>query len=770
MALKSDGTVLAWGANDYGQLGDCTTTDRLSPVNVSVSGCPALYYSAEPGYGTAGVLPATGTASTVLAYKVVYTQSANIAPNLMSVCIDALPCNAMSVDTSAAAVLHDGNYANGEQYVYTTSLAAGAHTYYFTASDGAANVNLPASGSLSGPTVSSLSISTSTLPDGTVGAAYSQTLAVTGGTAPYTFSATSLPAGLSLNTSTGVISGTPTTVGLTGFSVSVTDATSVIFTSTLSINVVVAPVNTGDVTIVSSGSSSGGSWAGNTWTSNANGSTVLASEIMSHLTLGATVINSTVSGDIIINGAVSWSSNNTLTFNSVRDIKLNSNITATGNGAGLVLGFGAGRSYSLANWSSITLAGSTPILKIGEAGSEATYIVINSLGVAGDISGTTLQGINSNLAGRYALGSNIDATETSGWNAGAGFAPVGDGTTNFTGQFDGLGHAISNLIINRPTTDYVGLFGFTSGSSIVRNMGLIGGSVSGNNIVGVLVSWNSGTITNTYSTGTVSGLYNVGGLVGINSNKVRNAYATGSVSVRGGVSNRSIGGLVGENRGDVSNAYATGSVSGGIGSIGVGGLVGHSYAGSISNSFATGKVIGAVDYGGNVGGLVGSNEAIISNAYATGSVSAGAGPVGGLVGGNSSYGTVNTSYSTGNVSGNYSSPVGGLVGYNPGNVSNSFWDTQTTCATPPCNTGIGAGTTTGATGLTSAQMMSQVSFTGFDFNNIWYMIESKTRPFLSRVNNISGLVGYWKFDDAANLGYDSSGFSNNGSVTTSDVT
>jgi len=55
-------------------------------------------------------------------------------------------------------------------------------------------------------------ISTTTLPNGQVGVAYSATLTATGGTSPYTWSLTSgaLPAGLTLNASTGVISGTPT--------------------------------------------------------------------------------------------------------------------------------------------------------------------------------------------------------------------------------------------------------------------------------------------------------------------------------------------------------------------------------------------------------------------------------------------------------------------------------------------------------------------------------------------------------------------------------
>ncbi len=71
-----------------------------------------------------------------------------------------------------------------------------------------------------------LVISPPTLPHGDVGVSYLQTISVSGGMAPYTFSVTagSLPAGLTLNPSTGVISGTPTMVETANFTITAVDA------------------------------------------------------------------------------------------------------------------------------------------------------------------------------------------------------------------------------------------------------------------------------------------------------------------------------------------------------------------------------------------------------------------------------------------------------------------------------------------------------------------------------------------------------------------
>ncbi len=71
-----------------------------------------------------------------------------------------------------------------------------------------------------------LTILTSTLPNGTVGSAYSYTLAASGGVLPYTWSILSgaLPAGLTLTASSGLISGTPTAAGTSSLTFNVTDS------------------------------------------------------------------------------------------------------------------------------------------------------------------------------------------------------------------------------------------------------------------------------------------------------------------------------------------------------------------------------------------------------------------------------------------------------------------------------------------------------------------------------------------------------------------
>ncbi|HVZ19171.1 MAG TPA: putative Ig domain-containing protein, partial [Terriglobales bacterium] len=90
------------------------------------------------------------------------------------------------------------------------------------------------------------SVTTTSLSDAVQSSAYTATLAATGGIAPLTWSisAGNLPAGLTLAGSTGVISGTPTTLGTSNFTVQVADASNppVVATKALSITVGPAPL------------------------------------------------------------------------------------------------------------------------------------------------------------------------------------------------------------------------------------------------------------------------------------------------------------------------------------------------------------------------------------------------------------------------------------------------------------------------------------------------------------------------------------------------
>ena len=96
------------------------------------------------------------------------------------------------------------------------------------------------------PTPLSLSTTTGALPPATVGSAYSKTLTAGGGTAPYTWAVASgtLPPGLTLNSMSGVINGTPTVDGSTSFVVRVTDASSATATRTFSISTGANPTAT----------------------------------------------------------------------------------------------------------------------------------------------------------------------------------------------------------------------------------------------------------------------------------------------------------------------------------------------------------------------------------------------------------------------------------------------------------------------------------------------------------------------------------------------
>ncbi len=382
-------------------------------------------------------------------------------------------------------------------------------------------------------------------------------------------------------------------------------------------------------------------------------------------------------GDIFVSAPISWSSANTLTLNAYDNIYLSSAINGTNGGLSLNAGYnnhlsGGNTIFPTAdvNVSSFSLgsggvwqqeAASLPAFSATYFSAAGNFLRTNtgdgSVGSPYQI--LDLYGLQGMLGSKnYILTTNLDASATAGWNSGAGYIPI-----SFSGSLNGQSHTISNLTINRPTTTDVGLFSLLLGS--VTNLGLVGGSVSGNNNVGGLAGQvTTGTITNSYTTAAVNGIgngSNIGGLVGRQSGgTISGSYATGTVSGGSGIY---VGGLVGYQTGaTITGSYATGNVLGTASR--AGGLVGYTN-GTISSSYATGNVSGGSYY---TGGFAGESAATLTGDFATGTVT-GSYYVGGLAG-TITGGAVTMSFATGTVVGVY---AGGLTGYQTGGSLNQTY-------------------------------------------------------------------------------------------------
>ena len=395
-----------------------------------------------------------------------------------------------------------------------------------------------------------------------------------------------------------------------------------------------------------------------------------------------------------------------------------------------------------------------------EAYSAAFLDAMESMGCAEGCTGYELKrGLGLRSPGSYASGAVNNK-----WVSGNGWLPIGVDDWYYA-VFEGNGHAISNLYIDRSDDnqpDTTGLFGNNGGD--IRSLGIVNVDVTGKFNVGGLVGNNYGNIVSAYTTGNVTGGVNAGGLAGSNFGTVVSSYsdagvmcfqvsghrsaAGGLIADSGGIVTSShamgrisceegtAGGLVGIANGSISGCYATGNVSTGR-SGASGGLVGIVGGASITSSFATGNVTG-----GQAGGFAGYNEAgSITSSYATGRVTGLEGEnAGGFLAEN--YGTVAASYATGRVFGEYgytggfvaynaasikysyttsdvrltgsddSVPIGGFVAANEGNVTGGYWLREL----PVRYAGVGEGSTDGVKGMGATQLQTPTGYAGIYAN------------------------------------------------------
>lgn len=251
-------------------------------------------------------------------------------------------------------------------------------------------------------------------------------------------------------------------------------------------------------------------------------------------------------------------------------------------------------------------------LPTGGFGALLPYMLVNNV--------QDLQDMSANVAGSYALGGDIDATESSAWNLAPpppdwdeeedgpppqvwlGFNPIGAEADPFVGVLDGRGHVIEGLFINRDDTASVGLFSSIGAAGRVVSLGLENVDIRGQSHVGGLAGRNQGEISRTYVTGAVAGHSATGGLVGSSTGTIRDTYSVAGVTGMAFADDEpdAIGGLVGElgGAGRLIRSYSMGTVTAAPDATAMGALIGRAVGmqaaveGSFWNTDVTGTLPG----------------------------------------------------------------------------------------------------------------------------------------------------------------------------------
>lgn len=202
---------------------------------------------------------------------------------------------------------------------------------------------------------------------------------------------------------------------------------------------------------------------------------------------------------------------------------------------------------------------------------------------------------------------DIDLTEwISDNSSSAGWMPVGTKDAPFEGSFDGGNHTISGLKINRPSSDYVGLFGYTAKGYSIQNIRIESPNVNGGNYTGVVVGHSESKISNIQAVAAiVKGIAYVGGICGSSIYLINecNAEIT-SLTASGNY----VGGVVGY--GSVESSQVTALII--SGNTNVGGITGLTGSSTKKCIAITNHLEGTY----NVGGIVGQNGYNVDQCYA----------------------------------------------------------------------------------------------------------------------------------------------------------
>ena len=215
------------------------SANGLGPVNFpATETIPAGINSISFGISGASAGSTTITASTSVPGILSGSLTVTVVPNLSITTASPLPNGAVGAAysqqvnatggvgpyTFSATGLPNGLAINSAGLITGTPTATGTSTAQVTVTDSTTPTHLTASSNLTITINASVSITTASLPNGVIGTAYSAAVTATGGSGPYTFSATGLPSGLSISAA-GQITGTPSASGTTTAQITATDST-----------------------------------------------------------------------------------------------------------------------------------------------------------------------------------------------------------------------------------------------------------------------------------------------------------------------------------------------------------------------------------------------------------------------------------------------------------------------------------------------------------------------------------------------------------------
>jgi hypothetical protein len=339
-------------------------------------------------------------------------------------------------------------------------------------------------------------------------------------------------------------------------------------------------------------------------------------------------------GDLGVVSSLRWQGPASLTLAAYRHVSVTTGTTIANNGAGNVTlradASGIDNGGSVTNHGTIDWSKSTGIVStlydmngtylVGTLVGNAAWQAPHYSGLVTQITGyqlvnsvADLQAMENNLAGNYALGKDIDASNiaftTLGYSSG----------TPFTGQFDGMWHTISNF---SPRFDTV--FSDIGAKGVVRDVNVnsnVGTSIFFYDGTAILAIHNYGTVANVFTSGAISSGESgdvFAGLVAGNYGLIARSGSSATVMAGG-----SVAGLVLVNEGTIAESYATGLVSGITSHGPAGGLVGFN-GGTITQSFATGPVrSGSLLVGGICSSCGGLGNDVYWNVQTTGQSSSG---------------------------------------------------------------------------------------------------------------------------------------------------